>query len=373
MGNKNGNKNKEKKRSERDVKENGGEESAKRFLGLPPEIRCLVYEAYFQARWKEIEVDLQKGGKLVASGRFDETYDRRIRKEGGDWLASRLAIIDASNKWEAEKSVDAVPLLRTCRTVYREATPLLYSLPTFYFQRPESLLAFCGTIPPPRFHAIQHIVLRLGKRGSGDQFGSFGRPTEEFTFAFLHRSQISRYYNREALQLPDVQHCQKISKSRPKTERFSLGKGTLVNKTGEKKNREKKKRNYTTTVLPMICAVLSRMQGLRELEIVDDHCPPGVLHASNREEWYEQYVLRAAGQISGAGMRRFVVRLEYPTMDGLIGGNEKMVSQWKRGGDDNGEEGWRVVLDNVTVNGNESWRRKGPVPVCDRPTLSSRR
>ncbi|KAF1977028.1 hypothetical protein BU23DRAFT_318114 [Bimuria novae-zelandiae CBS 107.79] len=54
-----------------------------------------------------------------------------------------------------------VSFLQTCRRVYSEAIPFLYSLPTFFFHDTMPFLAFAASLPPSHFKHIRSVTINL--------------------------------------------------------------------------------------------------------------------------------------------------------------------------------------------------------------------
>lgn len=97
-------------------------------------------------------------------------------------------------RWGHELGV--LSLLRSCRLIYTEAVPLLYSTPTFSFSHtgPLTFLASTATILPHRRNAIRNInlsYLDCQRLGDGD---------EEAEFSYVFIRNLIKY-----IELPDSQ------------------------------------------------------------------------------------------------------------------------------------------------------------------------
>ncbi|KAF2265931.1 hypothetical protein CC78DRAFT_615483 [Lojkania enalia] len=123
----------------------GGEEQVGSLLfRLPLEIREMVYREYF-GKSEEVLVML---------------YEGRLggwRNVGGHERLSERYVPD--EEWGVRGRVDVLPLLLSCRKIYTEAFPYLYSTPTYTFLNPKSFLAFAATIPTQQLRNLEKVYV----------------------------------------------------------------------------------------------------------------------------------------------------------------------------------------------------------------------
>ncbi|KAF1940061.1 hypothetical protein EJ02DRAFT_456333 [Clathrospora elynae] len=125
-------------KKKRETKEQG---QSAFFARLPPEIRLRVYEMVLCEQ--------------------EDVYVHPNYEERRDFLNVRA--------WRG----CSPQLLRTCRRIYREAIPTLYSENSFTFACPTTFFAFTSSIPPPRLPQLKHLTITtLLHHWSSDHYGA---------------------------------------------------------------------------------------------------------------------------------------------------------------------------------------------------------
>lgn len=146
------------------------------FTKLPAEIRALIY-TFAICDEEKSRLNIGFRGSPVAS--------MNTSNKPGYIAAYRDD--DASQRtWGLDKGV--LSLMRTCRLIYTEAIPLLYSTPTFVFSHtgPLTFMAFVATILPERKDAIRWLDLEgldCQRTGGSDEKGA--KEDVEFSYAFV--------------------------------------------------------------------------------------------------------------------------------------------------------------------------------------------
>lgn len=83
--------------------------------------------------------------------------DMSSRKPRGPAMKFRIGVPSKTPMW----GLGILSLLRTCRRVYSDVIPYLYSKPTFSFQDTLPFLAFVASIPPSHFQHIRSVTINL--------------------------------------------------------------------------------------------------------------------------------------------------------------------------------------------------------------------
>ncbi|KAF2491401.1 hypothetical protein BU16DRAFT_565103 [Lophium mytilinum] len=135
-----------------------------RLMALPLELREMIYKAVLGDDVMHVIHKENKLGHLRCKAKSEEDCPKRWYGEG-PCRDSCWGVVDSSNIWmpvgdPAERSDgDVLPLLQTCRQVYSEAIPLLYSTNTFSFIDLDCLRHLSATILPSRFNAIKSLTI----------------------------------------------------------------------------------------------------------------------------------------------------------------------------------------------------------------------
>ncbi|KAI4220584.1 MAG: hypothetical protein LQ349_008051 [Xanthoria aureola] len=131
------------------------------FGRLPLEVRELIYRFYLAPDGRRIHLfrrtDRRLGHCVCTDGPDSHSYFPKL-----DWGYDDPSRTRAWKRYSAEKPVHSnnlLPLLKSCRRLYSEATPLLYSSNIFCFQDIATLLYFVRTVLPHRRNQIKAIQL----------------------------------------------------------------------------------------------------------------------------------------------------------------------------------------------------------------------
>ncbi|KAF2870740.1 hypothetical protein BDV95DRAFT_595445 [Massariosphaeria phaeospora] len=120
-------------------------------LRLPMELRLAVYEEMFGQE----EVHVMRRDDKLHSFRCRATAQHKSHDAGHGY--NKVAQCGGGFESFRPLGLGVLPLLQSCRMIYSELVPLLYSEPTFFFHSLNTMLAFSGTSLPQRFHAITSI------------------------------------------------------------------------------------------------------------------------------------------------------------------------------------------------------------------------
>ncbi|KAF2811781.1 uncharacterized protein BDZ99DRAFT_497429 [Mytilinidion resinicola] len=132
-----------------------------RLMALPLELREMIYKAVLGNDVMHVIHKENKLGHLRCKANSEKACPKRWHGVG-PCADSCWGVVDSSNIWmpveEPQGSDgDVLPLLQTCRQVYSEAFPLLYSTNTFSFIDLDCLRYLSATILPSRFNAIKSL------------------------------------------------------------------------------------------------------------------------------------------------------------------------------------------------------------------------
>ncbi|ORY18545.1 hypothetical protein BCR34DRAFT_320654 [Clohesyomyces aquaticus] len=128
-----------------------------RLLRLPPEIRMMIWEEVLGKMNIHIEVKDRRIGATICQNPVPE--DQVWRKMCPCRIGKR--IVACTFEWEEypPEGLRALPLLLTCRPIYRDVLDHIYRTSTFLFHRPEAVLLFVQSIPPTHAQRIAKIHL----------------------------------------------------------------------------------------------------------------------------------------------------------------------------------------------------------------------
>ncbi|KAH7317921.1 hypothetical protein BKA65DRAFT_557333 [Rhexocercosporidium sp. MPI-PUGE-AT-0058] len=132
---------------------------------LPIEIREMIYEEILGGGDRRLVHILRKDRRLghwrcrLQDG--EEVCDQQDRRCVEGWLSykSKVWHLDRNGLLDLVTDGGLLPLLMTCRAIYSEAVPILYSKNVFHFYDPGDIRHFARTILPHRLNAVQSIMI----------------------------------------------------------------------------------------------------------------------------------------------------------------------------------------------------------------------
>jgi len=136
-----------------------------RLLALPLELREMIYKYVLGDNVLHIIHKENKLGHLRCKAKTAVDCPKRWYGEG-PCSQSCWGVVDSSNIWMPVgdslhhwSDGDILPFLQTCRQVYSEAVPILYSTNTFSFIDLDCFRYLSATILPSRFQAIKKLEI----------------------------------------------------------------------------------------------------------------------------------------------------------------------------------------------------------------------
>jgi len=124
---------------------------------LPDELRLMIYSQVLGNQVLHIIRRHQKLGHTLCKnpdGSFDACREAQCR-------GRKMPTGEHEATVSSPGHGGMIQLLQTCRRIYTESAPLLYTLPTLSFDSPETLLAYASSLPAHHVPSIRHVQLDL--------------------------------------------------------------------------------------------------------------------------------------------------------------------------------------------------------------------
>ncbi|KAF2004642.1 hypothetical protein P154DRAFT_571857 [Amniculicola lignicola CBS 123094] len=126
------------------------------FFKLPGELRNMIYDLVVTDA--AIHIFYKKETEKLCAYRCMRPPTWQVyRGHDGCLLSRHFFEGDSSFYRNYDPRVGVLPLLRTCRMIYTELIPIVYSKPTFMFSSFNHFLLFTSSILPSRFSSLQSI------------------------------------------------------------------------------------------------------------------------------------------------------------------------------------------------------------------------
>ncbi|KAF2122293.1 hypothetical protein BDV96DRAFT_594195 [Lophiotrema nucula] len=262
---------------------------------VPYEVRRMIYAEYFGGEGGVVCVTFAPGLRMVG------LCGRRRRGEDGDGFAAY--------------SVDVLSLLRTCRKIYTEALPLLYSIPTYKFVNPIAFLIFSATITQHAFHSLRNVFLDFSNVPYPSTYShlQWPEPPPRIESTPCIRKKVP------AIRTPLLERPKNYLNFRLSRARMYLN--PLVFKAGGRT--VMRRSEDSPSIWKWTCDVLGEMHGLRRLEITIRHD----LCVGERSI-HQVFGTAGIAAENHDGLQNFVVRIYGPTSYGEEDPGE--VETWRR-------------------------------------------
>ncbi|OJD17473.1 hypothetical protein AJ78_02446 [Emergomyces pasteurianus Ep9510] len=173
------------------------------YTELPPEIRFLIFEALLGNRVLHVKMIYHSGYRVLKACR--ETGVRWKRKFWNTIFSgyNDNITVDCQCGHGSEDSL-CLEVLRTCRRIYSECIPILYTRNTFNFNRDADPALLVSKPVQKRFQCVTSIELSLATRNTS----YYPSPTLSRTqyqrllapFSYLHSMKVIRLYMKELPQ-----------------------------------------------------------------------------------------------------------------------------------------------------------------------------